>query len=206
MDSIHKLIELFREFPGIGPRQARRFAYFLLTKNNGYNSELATLITKLKSEITTCASCYRFFAKDTRNSASCSICRDPHREKQSLMIVGRDVDLENIEKSHVYNGLYFVLGGSVPILEKEPEGRIRQKELREIIEERGTAGTLKEIIFALNATPEGENTEEYLRKILEPLCAKYSMKMSVLGRGLSTGTELEYSDTETIKQALKNRQ
>lgn len=120
------------------------------------------------------------------------------------MIVSNDVDFENIEKTRFFNGYYFMLGGSVPILEKNPEKRIRQKELLEVVEKRSKDG-LKEIIIALNYNPEGENTLTYLSEILKPLADKNNLKISTLGRGLSTGTELEYSDTETIKNALKNR-
>ena len=117
------------------------------------------------------------------------------------MIVSRDVDFENIEKSHFYNGLYFVLGGVVPILEKAPENRIRQNELLKLVETKQPA----EIILAMSLNPDGENTESYLRTILAPLAQAHNVKISTLGRGLSTGTELEYSDTETIKNALQNR-
>ncbi len=128
------------------------------------------------------------------------------------MLVSHDVDFENIEKTHFYNGYYFVLGGAVPILEKNPEKRIRQKELLEIVEKKIKNG-LSEIIIALNYNPEGENTLTYLQEILKPLTQPSSakatagaVKISTLGRGLSTGTELEYSDSDTIKNALKNRQ
>lgn len=121
------------------------------------------------------------------------------------MLVSRDADLEAVEKSHVYEGLYFVLGGSIPILDKNPEGRIRSRELLETVEKRASDGTLKEIIFSLNANPEGENTHEFLERFLKPLKEKYNLTFSTLGRGLSTGTELEYSDSETIKSALENK-
>jgi recombination protein RecR len=121
------------------------------------------------------------------------------------MIVSHDVDYENIEKTKSYDGYYFILGGTVPILDKNPEKRIRQDELLKTINDRAKNG-LSEIIIALNYNPEGENTLSYLRDILLPTTQKLGIKISTLGRGLSTGTELEYSDTETIKNALKNRQ
>ena len=121
------------------------------------------------------------------------------------MIVSHDVDFENIEKTHFYNGYYFILGGTVPILEKNPDKRIRQKELVENIERKISNG-LSEIILALSYNPEGENTLTYLEQILKPITDKNNIKISTLGRGLSTGTELEYSDSDTIKNALKNRQ
>jgi recombination protein RecR len=91
----------------------------------------------------------------------------------------------------------------VPILEPSPESKIRIKELLSMIE---TRGDLREIVLAVNANPEGENTGDYVKKMLAPLALKHNIKISMLGRGLSTGTELEYSDAETLKNALKNRQ
>lgn len=205
MDNTQKLIELFKEFPGIGPRQAKRFVYFLLTRQNGYVKELADIISSIHSEVHVCDSCFRFFQKDASRSILCPICKDVYRDKTSLMLVSHDVDFENVEKTKSYTGYYFVLGGTVPILEKNPERKIRQKELLEIMKKRITDG-LKEIIIAESYNPEGENTVTYLRQILSPLVDKNNVKISTLGRGLSTGTELEYSDNETIKNALKNRQ
>jgi recombination protein RecR len=110
-----------------------------------------------------------------------------------------------VEKTKFFNGYYFILGGTVPILEKNPEKRIRQNELLSVVEKRIKNG-LKEIIIALSYNPEGENTLTYLRQILQTLTEKNNIRISTLGRGLSTGTELEYSDSDTIKNALKNRQ
>ncbi len=203
MDNTQKLIELFKEFPGIGPRQAKRFVYFLLNRNAGYSTDLAKLISEVRSTVHSCDTCFRFFPNG--NSKSCPTCRDTSRDKTSLMIISNDVDFENIEKTHFYNGYYFILGGNVPILEKNPEKRIRQKDLLESIEKKIKEG-LKEIIIAMNYNPEGENTLTYLNEILKPIVDKNSITTSTLGRGLSTGTELEYSDSDTIKNALKNRQ
>ena len=205
MDSSEKLAEFFREFPGIGPRQAKRFVYFLLTRNNNYLNEFSDLIKELKKHIKLCASCYRFFPENAHDSSLCKICSDQNRDSSKLMIISKDVDLESIERSHSYKGKYFILGGTVPILEKNPESRVRGKELLASVEERSVNGNLQEIILAMNLNPEGESTEEYVRSILTPIVLKSSIKISILGRGLSTGTELEYSDSETIKNALKNR-
>lgn len=203
MDNTQRLIELFKEFPGIGPRQAKRFVYFLLNRNAGYANDLANLIKDVRSTVHTCSSCFRFFPNG--NTPLCPVCRDTNRDRKQLMVVSNDVDFENIEKTKFYNGFYFILGGTVPILEKNPEKRIRQKELLDTILMKSKDG-LGEIIIALNYNPEGENTLSYLSEILKPITDKYSIKMSTLGRGLSTGTELEYSDSDTIKNALKNRQ
>lgn len=207
MDTIQKLIEQFRQFPGIGPRQAKRFVYFLLAQPQSVREELSRLTLELGRHIRVCASCYRFFPLGAKTTTECTICSDPNRQTETLLVVSRDVDFENIEKSKSHSGTYFILGGSVPILEKNPEGRIRAKELQSLIEKRMKGPKpLNEIVIALNATPEGENTQYFLESLLQPLASQYNLKISTLGRGLSTGLELEYSDSETIKSALKNRQ
>lgn len=199
MDPISRLTEYFREFPGIGPRQAKRFVYFLLTKNANYLEEITHLISEIKKSIRVCSSCFRFYHDG--KSQTCPICSDKNRENDKLMIVSRDVDFEVIEKSHVYSGLYFILGGSIPILDKEPEKRIRLKELLEKIKK----AQFKEIILSLNATAEGESTADFIKNYLKEKFKDDSFKITILGRGLSTGTELEYADSETIKSALENR-
>lgn len=202
MDSINKLIELFREFPGIGPRQAKRFVYFLLTKDAGYTSEMARLIVDLRNKIHTCESCFRFYAKDNGNL--CQTCRDTTRDKTSLMIVSRDVDFENIERTKAFPGYYFVLGGNLPVLEKNPETKIREKQLVFQIEKRITDG-LSEVIIALDYNPEGEHTREHVERVIKNNPLFSNLKITHLGRGLSTGSELEYTDADTIKNALKSR-
>jgi recombination protein RecR len=205
MDPINKLVELFSEFPGIGPRQAKRFVYYLLRHNNSLLKELSDNISSLKKNITACSTCFQFFQKKNTQQTLCSICSDTHRDQSELMIVSHDVDLEHIEKSGVYKGTYFVLGGIVPILAPKPEERIRSRELLALIKNRVEKNVLKEIILAMNVTPEGENTEQYLTQILTPIDTQHSVKISHLGRGISTGTEIEYSDKETLKNALQNR-
>jgi recombination protein RecR len=197
MNSIDRLAELFKHFPGIGPRQARRFVYYLLSRNGGYAEELTRAIADLKAEIRQCAECRRFFHSPARASNLCAICADETRDRSLLMLVPRDVDLEAVEKSHAYEGRYFVLGGVVPILEKEPETRIRLAEL----EARLKDPALKEVILAMNANQDGEHTAEFIKERFKDL----NIQFSELGRGLSTGAELEYADPETLKNALLHR-
>jgi len=204
MNSIDKLIKIFSEFPGIGPKQARRFVYFLINRHEGYIDELKNEITELRKGIASCADCKRYFFSRNDVQNMCDICSDKKRDSSILMIVSRDIDLENIEKSHPFFGKYFVLGGLVPILDKNPEQRIRLKELLALVSRMSDKG-LKEIILGLDANSEGEYTANILKSSLSPIVLKYEIKISELGRGLSTGTELEYSDPETIKNALKNR-
>ncbi len=201
MDSIHKLTELFTRLPGIGPRQAQRFTYYLLSAPAGYRSELIRLIGSLKDEAKTCPSCQRFHSN---HAELCTTCADTGRDETLLMVVGKDIDLDNVERTKDYHGYYFVLGGTVPLLEKKENPFIKEKELLTTVERRIQNG-LQEIVLAFSLNPEGEHTTQHVQKLLTSLSEKHSFKISVLGRGLSTGSELEYSDPETLKNALKNR-
>jgi recombination protein RecR len=115
------------------------------------------------------------------------------------MIVAKDVDVEAVKKANVYNGLFFIIGGTLPFLEKNPSEFIRDREL--IARITRDSEILREIIFALPVTPEGDNTRRHLiDSIKSP-----DLRISTFGRGLSTGTEIEYSDSDTIKSAFNNR-
>ena len=111
------------------------------------------------------------------------------------MIVEKDVDLENIERTGSFDGKYFVIGGTVALTGENKEVRLKE------LFEKAKKENPREIILATSATVEGENTNNYIRRILEPL----KIKITRLGRGLSTGSELEYIDSETISNALSNR-
>lgn len=204
MNPIEKLSQYFKEFPGIGERQARRFVYFLLHKNPNYVNELGESILSLKNTITQCPSCYLFFQGE--KNTLCNTCSDPKTDKSTLLIVEKDADFESIKRSKNYNGMYFILGGLIPIVTKETPNFVRIKELTKIVEERIKNNKLNEIILALSINPQGENTDMYLRQMLSSITDKNKINIVSLGRGLSTGTELEYSDNETIKNALINRQ
>ncbi len=119
------------------------------------------------------------------------------------MIVEKDSDFESVKKSRVYNGKYFILGGLVPIVEKTTKSRIRIEELKTNI---SNNKDLKEIILAYSLNPQGDHTDQYVREQIQDIAEKRGLKISSLGKGLSTGTELEYSDNDTLKNALKNRQ
>jgi recombination protein RecR len=203
MNPIDKLAQAFKEFPGIGERQAKRFVYFLLHKNPGYVKELGDYILELKNTIHQCPSCFLFFQGEVNEL--CDTCRNPQTDRSMLLIVEKDADFENIKRSKTYKGMYFILGGLVPIVTKDTPTFVRTKELARIIEERSAKNNLAEVVIALSLNPQGEHTDMYLREILSPLQTKHGFRIVSLGRGLSTGTELEYSDSETIKNALQNR-
>jgi recombination protein RecR len=204
MNSSDKLEELFRRFPGIGGRQAKRFVYFLLTQRNGFTKELADLLITLRKDVSQCAECFRFFTGGV-DKKICPTCNSKTADQSVVIVVEKDADFETVQKSAVFDGRYFVLGGLIPLMEKDPSEKIRIKELVERVVRDGDKGAIKEVILALSLNAEGENTAQYVSKTLEPLAVKYGFKISTLGRGFSTGLELEYSDADTLKNALQNR-
>lgn len=208
-DRVEDLARAFERFPGIGPRQARRFVYHLLGATPSDRSRMADLITNLANDVRQCTECMRF---GNGGSTMCTYCADTSREDSMLLIVEKDQDLLALERAGTYRGRYFVLGG---VLTLSGKGVIREKELIRLIEKKvtkvktaeggspGAQGALREIILALSATSEGENTVDHLRLILTPY--RDRVKLTELGRGLATGSELEYSDAETLSGALQNR-
>lgn len=204
MNPLDKLIKHFESFPGVGARQAKRFAFHVLTMPEVDTTELAELISNIKSHVVECRSCHRFFA--TRNTEIlCSVCDSPTRNHNRLLVVERDSDIQAIERAGVYDGLYFVLGGTVPLLNTKENNRLRGSALKATVTARLTEG-LNEIILGFSINPDGENTARFVESILKDPLKESEVQISYLGRGLSTGSELEYADAETIKNALQNRQ
>lgn len=204
MNPIDRLTEAFEKFPGIGPRQARRFVQFLLHSQGAYRTTLADDIKKLGANTFQCKECYRWSTKNGETSNLCSICSSSHREKAVLFVVEKDADIDNIERSG-FKGLYFVLGGTIPLAADEPRKHVRLKELVARVERDGTKLALNEVILGLSATSEGDHTRQILAETLRPMSEGMNFKLSSLGRGLSTGSELEYADPDTIASALSSR-
>ena len=202
-NQLDKLIRHFEQFPGVGARQARRFAFHILTLSKESVAEFSQLTQDIQGTVAECSSCRRFFAINGGDDL-CNICMDGARDLTKLTVVERDVDITPIERSGVYDGLYFVLGGTAPLLEKSNTGKLRGGGLKRIVEERVSNG-LSEIVLAFSVNPDGENTARFVQSILKDIPGIENVTISELGRGLSTGSELEYADPETIKNAFKNR-
>jgi recombination protein RecR len=204
MSNLDKLIRLFEQFPGIGTRQAKRFAFHILTLPESDTRELSALIADLQGSVIECTSCRRFFARNGGVATECNICSDSTRDRSKLLVVSQDNDITAIERSGVYDGLYFVLGGTLPLLNKNEHNKLRGNGLKHVVTER-LEEELKEIILGFAVNPDGENTSRFVEKLLEETLGGTTVKIAHLGRGLSTGSELEYADADTIKNALTNR-
>lgn len=196
MDAIERLTRLFERFPGIGPRQAGRFVAYLLRSSPSMRKELVDSIQQLGSGVKQCKSCMRYYAGEGK---SCSICANPERDASSIAIVASDSDLVALERSGTYKGKYFVLGGTISLVSDRTSG-LRLKEFEATLKERSE---LEEAILAFPANPEGDATAIRVREEIAALAP--ALRVTALGRGLSTGSELEYADPETIKSAFESR-
>lgn len=197
---MEELIELFKKFPGIGPRQAKRFVSFLMHTNNSYRQELITGISHVNDKVITCIDCNRKFIS-YKNTDKCPICTK-QRDNKNLLILAYDNDIEIFERTMAYNGQYFILGKYIPLFSEKAHEYVDFDKLYKRIENLNTKG-LEEIILALNATSDGDYTVKILK---DNLARKFpETKISLLGRGISTGSEIEYADQETLREALKFR-
>ena len=207
------------KFPGVGPRQATRFVFYLLREDRERAGELTEAISRLQDDVKLCTQCYKTFdanhaqAAVPQNAGLCEFCRNPRRNRNQVLVVEKEVDLENIERTRKYDGLYHVLGGAISPLDSSAPARLHLKELFERVQKLAAAGPdgtvgagEVEVILAMNPTAEGDATALYLERVLSPLKNQYpQFRVSRLGRGLTTGSELEYSDDITIANALLNR-
>lgn len=206
MNASDRLTELFMRFPGIGPKQAKRFVYYLLREHSHFKEQLISALEELKFTGKQCAECFRYFGeKGKAKEVVCSICRDESRDKTTIMITEKELDLDAIEKTSSFNGVYFVLGGLVPPLTEKPSEFVRIRELVNHLHEKVKEGTLSEIIFALPVTDVGDSTKEYIEKTIKQIVGIDAVKLSNLARGLSSGLELEYVDKNTFTSALERR-
>lgn len=199
-DPIERLTSIFERFPGIGPRQAARFVQFLLRSSPAIRRELAEAVVALSGSVHQCPECMRFHAGVR---GACSLCENTQRDPTTLAVVASDADLLALERSGTYRGRYFVLGGTIS-LASEKMSDLRMRELLGRVQQL-THHDLREIILAFPANPEGDTTAMRVREELEPLGIIEGFTVTQLGRGLSTGSELEYADPETLKSALASR-
>ncbi len=210
MNPQDKLHELFLKFPGIGPKQASRFVYFLMREKNNYKQELAKNIEALKDSANICEKCLRIFSKNGEKTNLCSICSNKMRDNKSLMVVIKELDIDAIERTHFYNGKYFILGNILPFLTEKPSEIINIRELVNLIhsnlsEKENLEDKIEEIILAIPATDEGENTINYIKKTLSQIVGIDKIKISTLARGLSSNLDIEYVDKSTFKEAFLSR-
>jgi len=201
------LINLFKRLPGIGPRQASRCVEFLRRSHKDFGDTFVDLVTTVRGQTAHCPDCQRLFSKPEDVSVElCRICFNPHRSDETILVVQQDIDIDQFEKTEAYDGKYFVLGGIVPVGKYDHvKSYIKIEELHQhLLKLKSNDKLPREIILALQATPEADQTVVYLKEYLRE---KFSdtLKIATLGRGLSTGTEIEYADPQTLTDAFNAR-
>ena len=191
--SLDHLIQALTKLPGIGQKSAQRLALFILKSPPDYATELMDAIRDVKQKIRLCSRCF-----NVAEGELCAICSDPARDQSQICVVEDIVDIMAIEEAQVFRGLYHVLGGVIsPLAGVMPE----DLHIPELVE-RVQAGGVKEVLFAINPSTEGEATMIYLSKILKPT----GVRLTRIASGVPMGSHLEFLDTATIGRAISTRQ
>lgn len=181
------------KLPGIGKKNALRLALYILRQNEEFAQGLSTSIMHLKTEIHFCKKCHTISDSDL-----CEICANPSRDISTVCVVENVKDVLLIERTNQYKGLYHVLGGVISPIDGITPMDLNIPSFIERIE----SGEIKEVIFALPVTTEGDTTSFYLYRKLQ----NYPhIKVSMLARGVSIGDELEYTDEATLARSLRDR-
>jgi recombination protein RecR len=190
-----ELIEAFGQLPGVGPRTAERYAYYLLKADRQKTQLLSETLDKLHQQIKHCPVTFALIEAD---QALSPLYEDPKRSKQQVAVVADPFDIVALEKTNSFKGTYHVLGGLVsPIDNIGPQ----QLHINELIK-RVDKDKVQELILATNASVEGESTALLITQLL----ADKPLKITRLARGLPVGVDLEYADQITLTRALEGRQ
>ena len=180
------------QLPGIGKRTALRLVLHLLKQPKERTQQLSAALSKLREEVNFCRSCFNI--SDTE---ICEICANPKRDRSIICVVEDVRDVMAIENTAQFQGLYHVLGGKISPMEGIGPQDLKIAPLIEKVR----AGEVRELIFALSSTMEGDTTNFYIYKQLEGL----EVKTSTIARGIAVGDELEYADEVTLGRSIVNR-
>lgn len=198
--ALEQLIEAFGALPGVGPRTAERYAYYVLRHDTSGAHKLAEALTRLHANI---GYCQKTFALVPAGQELSDLYTDPRRDKTVVAVVAEPFDVVALEKTGQFKGTYHVLGGLIsPIDGVGPEQLHIQALITRIRDD-----NVQEVILATNANVEGESTALYIQKqINDQLENAEGVRVSRLARGLPIGVDLEYADQITLGRALEGRQ
>ena len=190
--ALENLIGALRVLPGVGPKSAARMAYHLLQRDRRGAEQLATALNHALTHLHHCRLCNNFSEAEV-----CEVCTSLRRDKRQLAVVEMPTDFNMMEATQSYNGLYFVLMGRL-----SPLDGIGPREIHlDRLIDRALDGVVEEVILATNFTPEGEATAHTIGELLKAR----GIKVSRLARGVPVGGELEYVDSGTLAQAVRDR-
>lgn len=191
--ALQRLLDELGRLPGIGPKSAQRIAYYLLEADAEEARRLAHAILEVKQQVHFCPVCFSYATRE-----KCDVCEDPRRDRTTICVVSEPRDVQAIERTGTYRGLYHVLGGVISPMDKIGPDQLHVRELLQRLanEEVG------EVILATNPDVEGETTATYLARQIRPL----GVRVTRLASGLPVGGELEYADEVTLGRAIEARQ
>lgn len=194
MKSLERLIRAFRRLPGIGPRQAERLCAYFLRAPIGEVEEFAQALLEMKDNVKLCPSCFSY-----SEQGLCAICQDQDRDKGIICVVEGPQNIESIEKTRLFNGLYHVLHGTISPMDGRSAEQIKVRELLNRV--KNPAAPIREIILATDPDAEGETTALYLADLLRP----FVPQITRIGYGVPLGGDLDYLDEMTLGYSLKGR-
>lgn len=189
---IEDAVKAFSSLPGIGKKTALRLVLHLLKEEEESVGQFAAAITKMRAETQFCKQCYNIADSDL-----CTFCNDKARNQQIICVVEGIRDVISIESTQQYHGLYHVLGGLLSPLDGIGPDQLHMQQLRERIEKEQVA----EVVLALSPTIEGDTTMYYISKLLQGM----NVPISSIARGISFGTDLEYTDELTLARSINKR-
>lgn len=190
--SIRRLLEELEKLPGIGPKSAQRISYWLLTSDYADPERLADAIVEVKRTVSFCPTCFNF-----AEGAECAICSSTKRDRTTVCVVEEPRDIQAIERTGGYSGVYHVLGGVISPMEGVGPDQLHVAELISRLSD----GAITEVLLATNPNVEGETTAVYLARMIKPL----GLKVTRLASGLPVGGELEFADEVTLGRAIEER-
>ncbi len=189
---LENAVSEFANLPGIGKKTALRLVLYLLRKDTIEVEKFGNAIIELSQNIKKCKIC-----KNISDNEICEICSDESRDKKKICVVENIKDVMAIEKTAQYNGLYHVIGGLISPMDGIGPGDLKINKLIDRVAETEP----KEVVLALNSTPEGDTTNYYIFRRI----SKYTPEITMLARGVAVGSELEYADEITLGSSIKNR-
>jgi len=192
-EPVTRLIDAFRQLPGIGPKTASRLTFFLLRAPKEQVFALSDALRQMREKVIFCSICFNITEVDP-----CPICNDEGRDRSTICVVEEPLDVLAIERTGSYHGLYHVLHGAISPVDGIGPEELKIRELLARLEKE----PIQEVLIATNPNLEGEATAMYLARRIAPL----GIRVTRLARGLPTGGDLEYADTLTLARALEERQ
>jgi recombination protein RecR len=191
-DAIEQAVAELSRLPGVGPKTARRFAFFILHAPEAYARDLSQAIVALRERVRLCERCCNL-----TEDSPCALCRSPRRDADLLCVVERPTDVEAIERTGEFQGRYHVLHGVLSPLDGLGPDDLKLKELMARLRDE----PVKEVIVATNPSVNGEATATYLHRMLAPL----GLTVSRIAQGVPMGSDIEFADKVTLGRALAGR-